>query len=137
MRSLCDQRAVRDVRRRTCAHADPASGFRLRGFHCRRCGERDESSTDSVLQSSLPNHIRCFGKRMRCNLAGFFPQAPREMSKYLVFRKKKAGLESLQASQPSHDPYALVAVIVMPMMLVNTMAAVVRPSGVVRSVIRR
>ena len=53
--------------------------------------------------------------------------------------EKKAGLELLQASQPSHEPHALVAVIVMPMMLVNSMAAVVvRPSGVViRSVIWR
>ena len=52
--------------------------------------------------------------------------------------EKKAGLELLQASQPSHERHALVAVIVMPMMLVNSMAAVVvRPSGIVRSVIWR
>ena len=59
-----------------------------------------------ALQSPMRNHVRCFAKRMRCNLAGFFSQTPRRVIETFQVCKRKAGLELLpsQLFSPHINP---------------------------------
>ena len=49
LRSLCDERTVRYVRRRGRAHANPPRDFRLRRSVCRSRREHDEPPADADL----------------------------------------------------------------------------------------